>query len=112
SLERQIKNSLSESNYLITYYHSEALSLLSHQLHNLYLFKDPLHNEKMHLEHLENSFKKRPEHVKNKDKVSWKRIKERWQERIQNDKLQLMAKEKDLNKFFYDSQEIDDALFS
>jgi len=40
-----------------------------------------------------------------------KRMQERWRERIENYRLQIEEKCRNLNTFFFDGQEIDDALF-
>lgn len=110
SLKRQIKDCISEFDYLLAYYHSEALSELSTRLNNLYLFKDPLYNEKLHWKAIKLRTEKRY-FSEIKDKKLRSRMQERWKERIVEEEKKLREQEKKTSHFFADGQEIDDALF-
>ena len=110
SIEKQIKKCLSENDYLISYYHSEALNQLNSRLTVLYQFKDPLYNERQNLKRLESFYKKKPDFVS--DSKMWNRIKENKKEKIKKQKSEFEEKVKNINTFFNDSQEIDDALFN
>jgi hypothetical protein len=110
TLKRQIKEYAAEADYLLAHYHSQALMELNSRLRNLYLFKDPLYAERKHWEDAVSRLKKmQPQYVK--DKNMWKRRKARMSQRFANELAQIKEKEKYINHFFIDGQEIDDALF-
>jgi hypothetical protein len=104
-LERSIKDYIDEFEYQFAFFHSEALSQVNSRIQILNSFKGPLYSEKEKLERMISMMPK----IEDYDLEKFMRA--RWEERIrdQENKVDQIGKQK--MRRFYDSQEIDDALF-
>jgi hypothetical protein len=104
-LERCIKDYIDEFEYQFAFFHSEALSQVNSKIRILNSFKGPLYSEKEKLERMISMMPK----IEDYDLEKFMRA--RWEERIkdQEGKVDQIGKQK--IRRFYDSQEIDDALF-
>jgi len=104
-LEHSIKDYINEFEYQFAFFHSEALSQVNSRIRVLNSFKGPLYDEKEKLERMISMMPK----IEDYDLEKFMRA--RWEERIkdQENKVDQIGKQKIPG--FYDSQEIDDALF-
>ncbi|HTI61480.1 hypothetical protein [Mucilaginibacter sp.] len=109
SIQKMMKQSMSDYDYLIAYHHSEALIKLESRLNKLYTFKDPLHNRRQELKRQERSLKKPPEYFR-KNKMLWKFFTDRQAAELKKNRLDLEL-ESEKKVVFNDSQQIDDLIF-
>jgi hypothetical protein len=109
SLQKMMKNSISEYDYLIAYYHSEALIQLNNRLSILHSFKDPFYNQREELKRQKKYLRQKPEYIK--DKRLWDSIKTRHLKEIEKRVSELESQESIIIPF-HDNQEIDDMLFA
>ncbi|MFB9844653.1 hypothetical protein [Mucilaginibacter ginsenosidivorans] len=109
SIQKMMKQSMIDYDYLIVYHHSEALMKLESRLNKLYTFKDPLHNRRQELKRQERSLKKPPEYFR-ENKTLWKFFTDRQIEELKKNKLDLESQSQK-KVIFNDSQQIDDLIF-
>jgi len=100
AFEQLLKDCLYLQDYLGAHHYSQTLYKIESELYLLYFFKDPLYHDKQALEKMLLRSKGEPNYLQ-----------AFWEERIENEKNRIQKLSEAQDKFFYDTQEIDDGFF-
>jgi len=101
AFEQLLKDCLYLQDYLGAHYYSQTLYRIDSELNLLHFLKDPLYDDKQALEKMLLRSKGEPNYLQ-----------AFWEERIENEKNRIQKLSEKKGKLFFDSQEIDEALFN